>query len=127
MPIHGDVTNATATGDTTETSIGTVTFSSKAKKIIGVWCYAIAGAALTTAEAATGFFRLDSGDLNLAPAKFPLAIVNALTSGVAALNPQIIPVDIPVKGLEKIEVFVTMDMAQTGALKARAGFIYEGD
>lgn len=127
MALHADATALTATGDTTETTIGTVTLSGKARRIIGIGCYAVAGAAMTTAESVTGLFRIDSPDLNLAPMKFPLDVINILTSGAIALKPTVWPVDISVKGLEKLEWFVTMDMAQTGALKGRGFVLYEGD
>lgn len=121
-----DCTAATATGDTVETLMGTITLSSKAKKIIGVWAYAIGGATLTIAEAVTGIFRLQSDSIDMSPSKFPLDWENMLTSGAVAGNTHIIPVDIPVVGLAQINCYITMDMAMTGALKGRVGLIYEG-
>lgn len=122
-----DCTEAVATGDTVETKIGTITLSAKAKKIIGLFAYACGAAAITTAEAVTGICRLDSPDFSIAPMRFPLDCIVVLTSGAAAFSPRIIPVDIPASGNGKVDCFVTMDMAQTGALKARVGLIYEGD
>ncbi len=127
MKTYADASSAVATGDTVETTIGTLTLSAKARRIVGVWCHAVAGAGLTTLENMTGIFRLSSGDLDISPAKYPLDCVGALTSGAFALNPRIFPVNIPVKGGEQIECFVTMDMAITIANKARWGLIYEGD
>lgn len=124
---YADCTPATLTGDTTETTLGTITVSAKARRIVGIWCYALAGAALSTAEAVSGIFRLDSKDLDLGPSKWPLDVVTVLTSGAVGFSPRIFPVDIPVLGKEVVEILVTMDMAQTGALKARGGLIYEGN
>jgi len=124
---YADCTAATATGDTTETLMGTITLSAKARKIKAVWAYASAAATMTIAEVQTGIVRLDSADVSLAPFKFPLDQITLLTSGAVGLPTHIIPVDIPVLGMAKIDCYVTMDMAQTGALKARVGIIYEGD
>jgi hypothetical protein len=118
--------DAVATGDTTRTLIGTLTLAQSAKRIIGVWCYACAAAAMTSTEAITGIFDLESPDVSdLKPLQLPLDVIMTLTSGVAAFNPRIFPVDIPVNGKVDISGYVTMDMAQTGALKARFGLIYE--
>jgi hypothetical protein len=106
--------------------MGTITLSSKAKKITGVWAYAMGGATLTIAEAATGIFRLQSDSVDMSPSKFPLDWEAILTSGAVAGNTHIIPVDIPVVGLAQINCYITMDMAQTSAFKGRVGIIYEG-
>jgi hypothetical protein len=127
MRTYFDCTDATASGDTVETKIGTITLSAKAKRIIGVWAYACAGATMTIAEVQTGICRLDSSDISLAPFKFPLDQITLLTSGAVALPTHIIPVSVPVVGMAKVDAFVTMDMAQTGALKCRVGILYEGD
>ncbi len=125
MPITCDVTNLTATGDTTETLIGTVTLPSTAKRIIGIGCYAIAGATLTSAEAATGVFRVQVNNMDVTPANFPLDCVSVLTSGAIAFSPRVYPVDWAPAGNSVVSFYVTMDMAQTGALKARGFVIYE--
>lgn len=124
--LFADCTPATATGDTVETLMGTITLSSKAKRIVGIWAQAIGAGALTTAEAATGIFRLQSDSVDMSPSKFPLDQVNMLTGGAVGLPTHIIPVDIPVVGLAQINCYITMDMAQTGTLKGRVGILYEG-
>lgn len=121
---HAQVSALTATGDTTKTLIDTITVPSKMKRIKGIWCYAVGGATLTTGEAVTGILELESPDININPMQLPLDIVDILTSGAVGFSPRIIPVDIPVSGQESIKGYVTMDMAQTGALKARFGLIY---
>jgi hypothetical protein len=125
--IRAQVSDLTASGDTTKTLIGTITLAATARRIIGVWCYGIAAAAMTTAETLTGFFELESSDVNIVPLQLPMALVSALTSGAVGFNPQIIPVDIAVKGQEKISGYVTKDMAETGSVKARWGIIYESE
>jgi len=127
MTIKAQMSALTATGDTVKTLIDTITMIQSAKKIIGIWCYAIAGAVLTTAEAATGVIEFESDDAPIAPLQLPLDVVSMLTGGAVAFSPRIFPVDIPVSGQSKIKGSVTMDMAQTGGLKARFGFIIEAD
>lgn len=115
----------TATGDTVKTSIGELTVPQTVRRIIGIWGYAIAAGAMTTAEAVTGILELESPDVNLAPLQLPLDCVSALTSGAVAFNPRIFPCNIAVPGGAKITGYMTMDMAQTGTLKGRWGLIYD--
>lgn len=126
MQTFFDCTDATSEGSTTETKVGTITLSAKAKRIIGVWATAIGGDTLTSTEAVTGIIRLDSADVSLAPFKFPLDQWSILTSGAAALPAHIIPCSIPVGGMNKIDAFVTIDDTTTGTLKVRVGLMYEG-
>lgn len=125
MVVTGDLTAATATGDTTETTAGTVTLPSTAKRIIGIYCYAVAGAAITTAEPVTGIFRVTVNSIDVTPGKFALDCVVVLTSGSAAFSPRIYAVNWGPAANAVVEFLVTMDMAQTGALKARGGVIFE--
>ena len=122
-----DVTEATATAGTTEVKVGTITLSAKAKKIIGIWAYAIAGGALTGGQPVTGIVRFDSPDINIAPLRLPLDVVSVLTSGAVGFNPRIFPVEIPATGMAKIDAFITLDMNTTTKFLARVGLIYEGE
>jgi hypothetical protein len=115
---------ATATGDTVKTIIDTITIPQSMKSIIGAWCYAVAGAGLTTLENMTGIFELESDDIALVPLQLPLDCVTIVTSGSVAFQPRIFPLNIPINGAEKIRGYVTMDMAITIASKARFGLIY---
>jgi len=125
MPITCDVTPLTATGDTVETNIGSVDLPTTASRIIGIGCYAVAGATMTSGEAITGIFRVQINNKDVTPANFPLDCVNTLTSGSIAFSPRIFPVDWDGVGGGVVTFFVTMDMAQTGGLKARGFVIYE--
>jgi len=122
---HFDCTVATAEGSTTETLIGTITLSSKAKRIVGVWATNIGADTLTSTEAVTGICRLDSDSMNLAPFKFPLDQFSMLTGGSIALPTHIIPVDIPAVPLAQINAYITIDDATTGTFKCRVGLMYE--
>ncbi|GAH92923.1 unnamed protein product [marine sediment metagenome] len=127
MRTFTDCTDAVGNKVTTEVKIGTIILSAKAKKIIGLWAYAIGGGALTTAESVTGIVRLDSPDFSIAPMRFPLDCVSVLATTGVGFAPRILPVDIPAVGNGKVDCFVTLDMAASGALKSRVGIIYEGD
>jgi len=125
MVTKSQMSALTASGDTTKTIVDTLQVPQGAKRIIGIWQYGLAAATLTTGESVSGVMEYESSDINLVPLQLPLPMVDILTSGAAAINPFIFPVDIPVHGGERIAGYVTMDMAQTGGLKARFGFIYE--
>lgn len=123
--LHAQASAKTATGDTVKTLIDTVQVPQTARKVVGIWCYAIGGPGVTTLENASGIFELESDDLPLVPLQFPLDIVTVLTSGVGMLNPRIFPVNIPLTGGERIRGYITMDMAMTVALTGRFGLITE--
>jgi hypothetical protein len=123
--IKAQVSAATATGDTVKTLIDTITVPKNAKMIVGIWAHALAGAGGTTLENITGIFELESVDINLQPLQLPLDCVALVGTGMAAISPRIFPANIPVNGGERIVGYVTMDLAQTVAGKARFGLIYE--
>ena len=122
-----DTSDATATGDTTKTLIDTRTVPQDAKRLIGVVGYAAAAGAMTTAETISGILELESDDMSITPMRIPLGVVSALTSGSVAYEPKTWPVDLPMVGGAKIKGYMTMDMAQTGALKGRFSLIYDCD
>jgi len=96
--------------------------------VVGIWCYASGGATLTTGEAITGIFRASVTGIKGRPSEFkvPLEIITILTQGAVALqSPKVWPVDWGPAANGKIQGLVTMDMAQTGALTARFGVIYD--
>lgn len=115
----------TATGDTTKTLIDTITTPLGAKAIVGVWAYASAAATLTSGEQVSGLLELESSDINLQPMQLPLDIIAILTSGATTQNPRVWNLNIPLSGQARINGYMTMDVAQTGALKGRFGFIYD--
>ncbi|GAI32549.1 unnamed protein product [marine sediment metagenome] len=129
MRTYTDCCGPTADQVATEVKIGTITLSAKAKKIIGLWAYAVGGAGVTALENVTGIVRLDSPDFSIAPMRFPLDCVAsfAASSGAVVFAPRILPVDIPAVGNGKIDCFVTLDMALTIAATSRVGVIYEGE
>lgn len=123
---HYQSGDATATGDTTKTSMGTITTPVSARRIVGVWAYACAAATMTSGEAVSGILELESPDVNLQPFQLPLDVVTCLTSGVTSLKPTVWAVDIPLTGGScRITGYITCDAANTGALKGRFGLITE--
>lgn len=118
------VSALTATGDTSKTTIDTITVPAGVSRIVGVIWNAIAGAGLTIAEAATGIGELESDDVSIVPCQHILPMFTLLTSGCTSQNPWIQPTDIPVVAGNRIKGSITMDMAQTSAFKARFQLIY---
>jgi hypothetical protein len=128
MPIAANVIAApVASGDTVRTTLGSITLPANAKRIVGVWAYGCAGAAITTAEAVSGIVEFEFSGLPNAPPNLdlPLDIIQVLTSGAVAFSPRVWEVDYSPAANVVITCFVTMDMAQTGALTCRYGIIYE--
>lgn len=122
---HYQASSATATGDTTKTLIDTITIPASATKIVGIWGYALAAATPTSGEIVSGLLELESPDAALQPFQLPLDITAYLTSGATSFSPRVWPVNIPVSGSSRISGYMTMDMAETGALKGRFGLITE--
>lgn len=110
---HSQVSAVVAAGDTVKTSIGSITLTAKARRIVGLGGYAVGGAGLTTLENVTGILEFESSDLSIAPQQYPLDCVALVTQGVGAFSPRVWPMDIPVSGGEVLTAYVTMDMAQT--------------
>jgi len=114
----------TATGDTTKTLIDTFTVPDGCSAIVGVASQVCGSATLTTGESTTGLLELESDDAPVTPAAFLTDVITILTSGAVSLKPTQWPCDIKVKAGNRIKAYVTMDMAQTGALKARVQLTY---
>lgn len=104
---------------TAEQSVGTITISEKASRIVGVCGILRKGDALTTAESIIGHFRLGSNDIKLPPAQYPFSQCydagDGTVEGETAM-PRVdyIPVDIPVPGGSRIDVFATTIESVTG-------------
>jgi len=125
MSFKSQASAVVASGDTTKTSLGTLTIPKLCKRITGIWAYAVGGAGLTTLENVSGIVELESPDINLAPLQLPLDVVTIVTSGSAAFSPRVWNVNIPVSGGEEITAYVTIDMALTIASTCRWGLIYD--
>ncbi len=110
---HCQASASTATGDTVKTSIGDITLTAKAKKIIGFGAYATGGGGNTTLENVSGILEVESSDLSIAPQIYPLDTVSITGTGMAVLTPRVWPTDIDCGGGEVLTGYITLDLAQT--------------
>jgi len=117
---------AAVSGDTTKTKVGSITLPQGLKRIVGVQHNHVGAATLTTGENVTGLLELES---NAFPKmQIPFAQAAILTSG-ANVGDLVIRDKLDIQGGNlpgsKVDVYVTMDMAQTGALKSQVALICE--
>ena len=118
------VSAATARGATgVKTAIGNITPPPWATRMTAVWCNALVGALLTTAESVGGILELEGSGIE--SQAFPLDQENMLTGGDSSLPAHIIPVNIPVSALAPITGSTTMDDTVTGAILNRWGCCFE--
>lgn len=114
----------------TEAQIGTLTLSEKATRITGLCGVVLQDGVLVTAEELIGFFRLDSDDVLLSPSSWPFN--DAYGAGLGTVigsggtSPiRFIPVDIPVPGGSRINVFTTFVTAVTNPADVAVYIAYE--
>ena len=120
-----DVGTATASADTTETSIGSVTLPSNAIKIVGVGV-SCGGAGATTLEGVSGIFRISINNLSVEPAKFPFSYGLPIASGVVPTKPDIWEVQgWEPAGSSVISGYITMDMTETVNNTFRLFVVYD--
>ncbi|MCK5614437.1 hypothetical protein KAR91_71895 [Candidatus Pacearchaeota archaeon] len=115
---------------TSEQTIGTITLAEKATRIVGVLGDLNKGDALTVAESIIGTFRLASDDIKMPPAEFPFgrcfdAGDGTVEGETAAPRMDFIPVDIPVEGGARIDVFATTIESVTGNADVQVFIAYE--
>lgn len=113
-----------------EQSIGTITLAEKATRIVGILADLNHGDALTTAEECMATIRLASDDIKLPPAQYPC--LRAFDAGdgtvegeTAQPRADFIPVDIPVEGGARINVYATTSISVTGNAEVLAFIAYE--
>ena len=114
----------------TEQSIGTIQLAEKATRIIGIMADLNKGDAVTGGEAIAGTIRLDSADVQFPPAQYPMNRAFNASDGTAvgqAATPQsqFIPVDIPVIGGSRVNVFATTTASVTGNADVQVFIAYE--
>jgi len=126
MSLFYQISAAVALTDTTEKSLGEITLTAKAKRVIGVYVLPNGGAGNTTLENVSGKLRLQSSDLDIQPVQVPLPELTITGTGVSRGEAKVWPLDIQVGGNEKIEGLVTLDLAQTINSTARFGIVSEG-
>ena len=124
MATKASCSAAVPSGDTTKTTIATITTPADAKRIVAITQNHAGGATVTTAETISGMLELESEDMGITPLQIPFAQVACLVSPALAQIPPF-PVDIPLPKQVRILGSVTMDMAQTGAITSRFGLVYD--
>ena len=125
MVLVCDCTDATASGDTTETLLGTITLPANAKRIVGVGVGSPSTATLTTLEAMTGYFRVECSSIDVTPGKFPVTGPNIVGTGGTFAPFKIWPVDWSPAANAQLTFYITMDMAQTANPTYRGFVLYE--
>lgn len=114
----------------TEQSIGTITLAEKAKRIVGIFADLGKGDVHTAAEAVMATIRLGSSDVQLPPSQYPCNRAYNAGDGTAVGAPsvpmsQFIPVDIPVEGGARIDIFATTTVSVTGNADIQVYLAYE--
>lgn len=105
---------ATASADTAKTNVGSITLSSRARRVLSVFAVSVGGAGVTTLENVTGRLEVESSSLpTIQPCQIPFTPVTVLTSGSAAPPVQTWPLGIECRGQEILTGYATMDMALT--------------
>ena len=109
---------------TAEATLGTITLSEAATKIVGVAGACQHAGALAASEEVMAFVRLASDDVQIQPAQFPC--VGAANAGLGTVEGQftqvpfnLLPVDIPVVGGARITCYATTTIAVSN--NARVG------
>lgn len=120
----------TAFASAAEQSVGTITLAEKATRIVGILAVLTKGDALTVAEPIMATIRLASDDIKLPPAQFPCS--HCFDSGdgtvegeTAVPRADFIPVDIPVEGGARIDVYATTTHSVTGNAEVLVYIAYE--
>ncbi len=113
-----------------EQSIGTITLAEKATRIVGIFADLNKGDAATAGEAILATIRLDSADMKLPPAQYPCNRAFNASDGTpvgqsAVAMSNFIPVDIPVVGGARVDVFATTTISVTGNADVSVYLAYE--
>lgn len=113
-----------------EQSIGTITLAEKATRIVGILADLNHGDAVTAAEECMATIRLASDDIKMPPAQYPCIRAFDAADGTHVGAPStpradFIPVDIPVEGGARINVYATSSISVTGNCEVLVYLAYE--
>lgn len=113
-----------------ETAVGTITLSTRASRITGIFADITVDGAWTADEAFIGIVRLASADVPMPPAQYPMMRAYSAGDGTpvgAWHNPRFsfIPVDIPVVGGARIDTYIDLGLAVTNAATVGIYLAYE--
>jgi hypothetical protein len=134
IPVPGPLifcdTVAASFASASEQTIGQITLAEKASRITGILCDLNKGDAATAAEGILATVRLDSADMKLPPAQYPCNRAFNASDGTpvgqsAVAMSQFIPLDIPVVGGARIDIFATTTVSVTGNADIAVYIAYE--
>ncbi len=113
-----------------EVAVGMITLAERATRITHVGGVLHPTLGFTTAEEIIGHFRLASDDVKLEPAIWPFSCsigagLGGLIQCSSEISPFLIPVDIPVPGGARIDVFATLVTALAIDVEAEISVGYE--
>jgi hypothetical protein len=113
-----------------EQLVGTITLAEKATRIVGILADLNKGDAATAGEECMATVRLQSDDVKLPPSDYPCTRAFNASDGTAVgqsstPQAQFIPVDIPVEGGARINVFATTTISVTGNADIAVYIAYE--
>lgn len=120
----------TAFASAAEQSVGTITLSERATRIVGICADLNKGTAITAGEEILATIRLDSADVKLPPAQYPCnrafnACLGASIGQSGGAPTRFIPVDIPIVGGARINIFATTTRSVTGNAHVQVYLAYE--
>lgn len=113
-----------------EQSIGTITLAEKATRLVGILADLNHGDAVTAAEETMATIRLASDDIKMPPAQYPCIRAFDAADGTHVGAPStpradFIPVDIPVEGGARINVYATTSISVTSNAEVLVYLAYE--
>ena len=113
-----------------ETSVGTITLSTRATRITGIFADICVDGTWTADEEFLGVIRLGSSDVPLPPSNFPLMRAFSPGDGTPVGHSDVpywdfIPVDIPVEGGARIDTYIDLNTAVTNAVTVAIYLAYE--
>lgn len=114
----------------TEQTIGTITLSEKASRIVGILADVNKGDVWSPVQEVLVTIRLASDDVKMPPAEFPCnrafdAGLGVIAGGSASPQSQFIPVDIPVEGGARIVCYATSSIAVADNCEVSIYLAYE--
>jgi len=113
-----------------EQTIGTITLAEKATRIVGILCDLNKGDAPTAGEAILATVRLASADIQMPPSQWPCYRAFNASDGTAVgasatAQSDFIPIDIPVVGGARIDIFATTTASVTANADVTVFLAYE--
>lgn len=120
----------TTVAGATPSAVGTLVLAEKASRITWISGIVAQDGVLVAGEELIGIFKLDSDDIKMTPAEYPLSAAIGAGLGTAIgspapIMPVWIPVSIPVKGGARIDCTVDLNTAITNAADVEIFVAYE--